>query len=343
MAPRTASSRDVHRPRRGVPLHRPRRARVRRSTGTSSGTRPTTATGPALKNQAAAYPGRGANLRRLDHVNYLTADVPATAAFLRDTLGARCTEQIVKDDGSPQAIWYSLGNKSYDLVYTEDWTGSRGRLHHLAFATDTREEILRAADVCLDAGVHIETGPHKHAIQQTFFLYVWEPGGNRDRDLQRRRAADPRPRLEDDQLDPRGTRQGPGVGPEDHRHVPHPRHAGRATMDNRFAAPGARRGRRSRSPATWSPPGPTYAGSTRWSTHRPVWSRRRDDADAVRDADLVLSVNSAHDALPALENSLPRAAPRGDLGGPQHRRARGQGRPGRAARRPGRRRWSTSR
>ncbi|MGK5683676.1 VOC family protein [Actinoplanes sp. URMC 104] len=134
---------------------------------------------PALKNQAAAYPGRGANLRRLDHVNYLTADVPGTAAFLGDVLGARCTEQIVKDDGSPQAIWYNVGNKTYDLVYTEDWTGTRGRLHHIAFATDTREEILRAADVCLDAGVHIETGPHKHAIQQTFFLYVWEPGGNR--------------------------------------------------------------------------------------------------------------------------------------------------------------------
>jgi catechol 2,3-dioxygenase len=134
---------------------------------------------PALKNQAAAYPGRGANLRRLDHVNYLTADVPTTSAFLRDVLGARCTEQIVKDDGSPQAIWYNVGNKTYDLVYTEDWTGSSGRLHHIAFATDTREEILRAADVCLDAGVHIETGPHKHAIQQTFFLYVWEPGGNR--------------------------------------------------------------------------------------------------------------------------------------------------------------------
>jgi catechol 2,3-dioxygenase len=134
---------------------------------------------PALKNQAAAYPGRGANLRRLDHVNYLTANVPATAEFLGEVLGARCTEQIVKDDGSPQAIWYSVGQKTYDLVYTEDWTGTRGRLHHLAFATDTREEILRTADVCLDAGAHIETGPHKHAIQQTFFLYVWEPGGNR--------------------------------------------------------------------------------------------------------------------------------------------------------------------
>ena len=66
-----------------------------------------------------------------------------------------------------------------NLVYTEDWTGTRGRLHHIAFATDTREDILRAADICLDNGVFIETGPHKHAIQQTFFLYVYEPGGNR--------------------------------------------------------------------------------------------------------------------------------------------------------------------
>src|SRR4051812_47065127 len=31
---------------------------------------------------------------------------------------------------------------------------------------------------------------------------------------------------------------------------------------------------------------------------------RSDDADAVRDADLVLSVNSSHDARPALEQSL---------------------------------------
>jgi catechol 2,3-dioxygenase len=69
--------------------------------------------------------------------------------------------------------------KSYDLVYTDDWTKSSGRLHHLAFATDTREDILRAADICLDKSVFIETGPHKHAIQQTFFLYVYEPGGNR--------------------------------------------------------------------------------------------------------------------------------------------------------------------
>ncbi|RSM74837.1 NAD(P)-dependent oxidoreductase [Actinoplanes sp. ATCC 53533] len=36
---------------------------------------------------------------------------------------------------------------------------------------------------------------------------------------------------------------------------------------------------------------------------------RSDEADAVRDADLVLSVNSAHDARPALANALPALAP----------------------------------
>jgi catechol 2,3-dioxygenase len=134
---------------------------------------------PALKNQAAPFPGRGANVRRLDHVNYLAADVKPIASFLPDVVGARLTEQIVLDNGDPSAVWYQVGDKGYDLVYTGDWTGSSGRLHHLALATDTREDILRAADVMLEAGIYIETGPHKHAIQQTFFLYVWEPGGNR--------------------------------------------------------------------------------------------------------------------------------------------------------------------
>ncbi|BCJ50565.1 hypothetical protein Asp14428_20400 [Actinoplanes sp. NBRC 14428] len=36
---------------------------------------------------------------------------------------------------------------------------------------------------------------------------------------------------------------------------------------------------------------------------------RSDEADAVRDAGLVLSVNSGHDALPALENAAPALAP----------------------------------
>ncbi len=134
---------------------------------------------PGLKNQPQAKPGRGVGVRRLDHVNYLAADVEASAEFLENVLGARPTEQIVLDSGRVAARWLTFTNKSYDLVHTEDRAGAPGRLHHIAFATDTREDILRAADLCLDNGVHIETGPHKHAIQQTFFLYVYEPGGNR--------------------------------------------------------------------------------------------------------------------------------------------------------------------
>jgi catechol 2,3-dioxygenase len=135
--------------------------------------------GPALKNQAAPFPGRGANVRRLDHVNYLASDVGANGRFLADALGARLSEQIVTDDGAQAAGWYTFSDKSYDLVYTGDWTGAQGRLHHIAFATDTREDILRACDVFLEAGIFIETGPHQPAIQRTCFLYVYEPGGNR--------------------------------------------------------------------------------------------------------------------------------------------------------------------
>lgn len=140
---------------------------------------PSPALRPSLKNQASRFPGRGANVRRLDHVNFLASQVAPHDAFLTTILCGRKSEQIRLDDGSLAAVWFTLTDKSYDIVYTSDWTGSRGRLHHVAFATDTREDILRAADVFLEAGIHIETGPHKHAIQQTFFLYVWEPGGNR--------------------------------------------------------------------------------------------------------------------------------------------------------------------
>jgi catechol 2,3-dioxygenase len=140
---------------------------------------PTPQLRPSLKNQASRFPGRGANVRRLDHVNFLASRIAPQDAFLAELLGARKSEQIMLDDGSLAAVWFTVTDKSYDLVYTHDWTGTRGRLHHVAFATDTREDILRAADVFLEAGIHIETGPHKHAIQQTFFLYVWEPGGNR--------------------------------------------------------------------------------------------------------------------------------------------------------------------
>ncbi len=134
---------------------------------------------PALKNQAQRFPGRGANARRLDHMNLLTSDVAGLRHFLEDVVGLRTTEMIVLDTGVEAGGWVTSNNKSYDLAFTLDHYGAVGRFHHVTYAVDSREDVLRAADIFLEAGVHIETGPHKHAIQQTFFLYVYEPGGNR--------------------------------------------------------------------------------------------------------------------------------------------------------------------
>jgi catechol 2,3-dioxygenase len=134
---------------------------------------------PALKNQPNRYPSRGAGVRHLDHVNLLAVDPGAVRAFCERNLGLRLTEQIVLDDGSEAGVWLASNQKSYDLTYTRDATGTPGRLHHVAFFVDQREDVLRAADIFLEAGVVIESGPHKHAIQQTFFLYTYEPGGNR--------------------------------------------------------------------------------------------------------------------------------------------------------------------
>lgn len=134
---------------------------------------------PALKNQAARFPGRGANLRRFDHLNILTVDMKATRKFHTEVLGARLTEVITFDDGTDKGLWFSVNNKTYELAIVEDYTGVPGRFHHVTYAVNSREEVLLAADICLEHGVFIETGPHKHAIQQTFFLYVYEPGGNR--------------------------------------------------------------------------------------------------------------------------------------------------------------------
>jgi catechol 2,3-dioxygenase len=134
---------------------------------------------PALKNQAQRYPARGCNVRRIDHFNGLAVDIKANREFFENYLGFMLTEQIVLDDGSEAGMWMTATNKSYDFAYTRDHTATPGRLHHVTFALDSREDVLRAADIFLENGVFIETGPHKHAIQQTFFLYVYEPGGNR--------------------------------------------------------------------------------------------------------------------------------------------------------------------
>ena len=134
---------------------------------------------PALKNVAQRFHGRGASPRRIDHFNLLASDVSKMRDFMVEAMGSRVTELIQFDNGRIGGCWFTVNNKGYDMACTEDHSGSRGRFHHITYAADHRDDILRAADVFLENGVFIETGPHKHAIHGTFFLYVWEPAGNR--------------------------------------------------------------------------------------------------------------------------------------------------------------------
>jgi catechol 2,3-dioxygenase len=134
---------------------------------------------PALRNQPQRYTGRGAAVKRLDHVNLLATDVAACRAFSTDVLGFRHYEGIVLDDGSEAGAWLSLSIAAHELIYVADARHAQGRLHHLAFWVDTREEVLRAADLFIEHLVPIEFAPSKHTISQGLFLYVFEPGGNR--------------------------------------------------------------------------------------------------------------------------------------------------------------------
>ena len=134
---------------------------------------------PRLRNVPQRHVDRGAAVKRLDHVNILASDVGANRRFAQEQLGYRVYEQVILDNGEETGAWMSLSIAAHELIYTADHAGGNGRLHHLAWFVDTREECLRAADLFLDADVPIEAAPSKHAVAQGMFLYVYEPGGNR--------------------------------------------------------------------------------------------------------------------------------------------------------------------
>ena len=131
-------------------------------------------------------------------------------------LGYRLYERVVLDDGTETGAWMSLSVMAHELIYTRDHYGANGRLHHLAFWVDTREECLRAADLFLDHGVYIEAAPSKHAIAQGFFLYALRAGRQPDRGHDRRPAG-LRPGRADRRLDAGRAREGAGLGRQDDR------------------------------------------------------------------------------------------------------------------------------
>lgn len=132
-----------------------------------------------LPNQPQRFTGRGAAARRIDHLNLFCSKVSPNREFMQETLGFKLREHIVLDDEAEVAAWMSVTPQAHDIALTTDGTGSRGRLHHLAYWLDDRTDVLRAADIAMENDVFIELGPAKHSRTQGFFLYMYEPGGNR--------------------------------------------------------------------------------------------------------------------------------------------------------------------
>jgi catechol 2,3-dioxygenase len=134
---------------------------------------------PAMKSNHQGYAGIGANVRRLEHVNLMAVDVRACRVFWQEGFGLRTFEIIRRPDGSEDGAWLSSTVQGHEVIYVRDYLGGAARLHHLAFWVDSREDVLRAADLMNDALVPIEAGPSRHIPIQGFYLYTREPGGNR--------------------------------------------------------------------------------------------------------------------------------------------------------------------
>ena len=116
-------------------------------------------------------------LVRLDHFNQVTPDVPRAVAFMQD-LGFRVTEDIQDDEGTVYAAWMRRKPTVHDTAMTG---GDGPRMHHVAFATHEKHNILAICDKlgALRRSDAIERGPGRHGVSNAFYLYLRDPDGHR--------------------------------------------------------------------------------------------------------------------------------------------------------------------
>ncbi|MFB9688233.1 3,4-dihydroxyphenylacetate 2,3-dioxygenase [Amycolatopsis plumensis] len=120
--------------------------------------------------------GAGA-LSRLDHFNLDTPDVPAARKYY-EGLGFRVSEDIQDAEGTVYAAWMFRKPTVHDVALTG---GDGPRLHHIAFASHERHQILHICDHlgALRKSGMIERGPGRHGVSNAFYLYVRDPDGHR--------------------------------------------------------------------------------------------------------------------------------------------------------------------
>ncbi|WP_068675430.1 catechol 2,3-dioxygenase [Oceanobacillus sp. Castelsardo] len=131
-----------------------------------------------LLNRNVKRPDRGVPVRRLDHINLMTANPAKNTDFLVDALGFRVREQI-QDNGNVLASWMSVSNLVHEIAFMPEPNQIPGKLHHLCYWYGIPQNLYDVADLLKDNDIFIEVPPNKHGISQAFCMYVYEPGGNR--------------------------------------------------------------------------------------------------------------------------------------------------------------------
>jgi catechol 2,3-dioxygenase len=143
--------------------------------------RPPADKAPLLPNRPQRYVPRGAAARSLDHVTVASPDILRDVEWYRDVLGHRFTEYIVAEENQDLVVFAmtTTVHLAHDMAFVLDAPDARGRVNHVAFWVDQREELLRVAEVFLDQDVPIEFGPGRHGMGEQDYLYVREPSGLR--------------------------------------------------------------------------------------------------------------------------------------------------------------------
>jgi 3,4-dihydroxyphenylacetate 2,3-dioxygenase len=119
----------------------------------------------------------GNAITRLDHFNVMVPDVEAARDYYAG-LGFGVSETIEDDQENVYAAWMYRKQTVHDIALT---SGDGPRLHHVAFATAERHQILHTCDVlgALHKERHIERGPGRHGVSNAFYLYLRDPDGHR--------------------------------------------------------------------------------------------------------------------------------------------------------------------
>lgn len=132
-----------------------------------------------LRNRPSKRPLRGVPVRRIDHVNLMVSDVVRNTDFAMDTLGFLLREQKIGEGGATVGSWLSVSALVHELALMRDSSGAQGRFHHVAYWYGNPQHLLDIADIFSERDIRIESGPAKHGTTQAYFLYCFEPGGNR--------------------------------------------------------------------------------------------------------------------------------------------------------------------